>query len=147
LDCPLDIALGILRDWDKLTEHERRVVRNAIARLGTRFDLPAGERLHRREGIMSWKKKCPGRRATSDGSLALKSTPMHAAPRQTPARIEGAFVRHATELRTQCSEYAVNDWIRLASEALDYFLPGSGLLANESLHLSDHLRFRERLHA
>ena len=50
LDCPLDIALGILRDWDKLTEHERRVVRrvvrNAIARLGTRFDLPAGERLH-----------------------------------------------------------------------------------------------------
>jgi hypothetical protein len=58
-----------------------------------------------------------------------------------------AFVRHATELRTRCSEYAVNDWIRLASEALDYFLPSSGLLANESLHLSDHLRFRERLHA
>ncbi len=46
LDCPLAIALGIIRDWDKLSTHERTVVRDAIARLGTRPDVPAGTQLH-----------------------------------------------------------------------------------------------------
>ena len=42
-----------------------------------------GRTSRRRTGRCAlWKKKCPGRRAMSDGSPALKSTPMHVAPKQ-----------------------------------------------------------------
>ena len=47
LGAPLDIALSIIRHWEKLTADNRRAVLFAIAtQVPTRSHLPAGERLH-----------------------------------------------------------------------------------------------------